>query len=428
MPIFAALLVATAPAAVVPAPSELQPGSPAPEFALADLDGKTHRLADLRGRIVVLEWTSHLCPAVAWTQESGIAADTRAVLAGEDLSWLQVDSSWFARELESDVRAWRERLAIAAPYLLDADGAVAKAYGASATPQLFVIDAKGRLAYLGAWCDDDPEDCRRNYVVEAVLALRQGRPLKEPRTRAPGCTLKLGPPKPGEEARSYDENAAAVALYVEAAASARKGEHQAALDSFDRALAKQLPWPTRVLADESFRGLLADAEARASLRRMLADRPARGSLRMTAPGEPGEPFVLCGTVRAPGGQPIAGALISLFQTDDAGWYKENSTEGENARLFGLVTTDRDGSFRIRSIVPARYAPDHDSPAHVHIGFRAEGFRPHEGHRASVFFQDDPTLVGEHRDEIAGDGCAILPRVKNAEGVTTCVYDVVLRPG
>ncbi len=427
MQLLSALLVAAASAAVFPASADLKPGEPAPPFELADSEGKSHRLGDLRGRVVVLEWTSHLCPAVAWVQESGLAADTRAAVAGADLRWLLVDSSWFAPEVAGDVRTWRERLAIADPYLLDTDGAVARSYGASATPQVYVIDARGVLAYAGTLCDDAPEDRRRNYVVEAVAALRQGRPVAEPRTRALGCTLKLGPAKAGEKASDYDEDAAAVALYLRAAASAREADVDAAVDTFDRALGAGLSWPTRVLADESFRGLLADAGARLRLRRILADRPARGFLRMVAPEEPGEPFVLCGTVRAAGGQPIAGALVSLYHTDDAGWYSEGSTQGEDVRLFGAVRTDRNGRYRIRSVVPGRYAPDHLGPAHVHIGFRAEGFRPHEGHQASLYFQDDPTLVGENLEEISGDGCAILPRRKNAEGVTTCVYDVELRP-
>ncbi len=41
---------------------KLRPGLPAPDFALQDLVGREHQLSELRGRVVVLEWTSHLCP------------------------------------------------------------------------------------------------------------------------------------------------------------------------------------------------------------------------------------------------------------------------------------------------------------------------------------------------------------------------------
>ncbi len=57
--------------------------------------------------------------------------------------------------------------------------------------------------------------------------------------------------------------------------------------------------------------------------------------------------------------------------------------------------------------------------------RAAGFRAFGGHRASVYFDDDPALAGAYRAEIESDGCAIRPRRKNAEGITLCVHDVTL---
>jgi hypothetical protein len=44
----------------------------------------------------------------------------------------------------------------------------------------------------------------------------------------------------------------------------------------------------------------------------------------------------------------------------------------------------------------------------------------------VYFEDDPNLRGAALREIRGDGCAILARRPNAEGVDLCVHDVVLR--
>ena len=148
---------------------------------------------------------------------------------------------------------------------------------------------------------------------------------------------------------------------------------------------------------------------------------------MVAPDEPGEPFVLSGTIRDPEGRPIPRALVSLYQTDDAGWYAPGSTSGGNARLFGRVVTDDAGRWRVRTVLPGYYADSHGGLRHVHIGFRAAGFRPFEGHRASVYFADDPNLVGANLAEIRGDGCAILERRANAEGVTSVVYPVVLEP-
>jgi protocatechuate 3,4-dioxygenase beta subunit len=89
-----------------------------------------------------------------------------------------------------------------------------------------------------------------------------------------------------------------------------------------------------------------------------------------------------------------------------------------------VTSDRNGRYRVRTIVPGHYA-GMGGPAHVHMSIRAAGFRLRSGHMASVFFADDPELKGPDRAEIEADGCAILPRTKNAEGVTLCVHDMTL---
>ena len=400
------------------------PGDPLPDFALADLDGREHRLADQRGKIVVLEWTSPLCPAVAAFHETGLGADTRRAVAGDDVVWWRVDSSFFAAERASQARSWCERLALDDPFLIDAEGSVARALGARATPHLFVVDARGRLAYAGA-ATDRGGLARRNYVVEAVRALRAGLRPATTTTRAEGCSVKLGPPPAGVTWEDYDEERVPREHYERAARRVGEQRLDAALEAFEQALRTGLSRPMRILADARFRPLLARAEARDALRRLLGDRPPRGAARIVAPDEPGEPFVLAGTVRDAEGQPIPDAVVSLYQTDDAGWYAPGSTSGENPRLFGRVITDGHGNWRVRTIVPGYYADSHAGLRHFHIGFRAPGYRPFEGHRASVYFADDPNLVGANLDEIRSDGCAILARAPNAEGIQRSVYRVTL---
>jgi len=404
-------------------------GQPAPAFTLKDLEGTPHALADVKGRVVVLEWTNYVCPAVAGWHESRCVADAQAALDPAQTAWWRIDSSWFAPAMKRDIAAWQERLGLAGPILLDTDGAVARSYGAEATPQFFVIDASGVLRYVGALGDyDRAEDERVDHVVEAVQALLGGREVERPKTRASGCTLKFDGPReavaPREIPEMIDENARAQALYAEAVNLARSGKHAVALEKLEQAFAAELPRPWRAVADPAFRSLLADFEARRKLRALLDKQPARGELVMVAPDEKGTPFVLAGTVSNEDGEPIAGAVIALYHTDDAGWYSAGSVEGNNPRLFGRVTSDANGRWRVRTIVPGHYNGV-GGPMHVHMSIRAEGYRAKTGHPASVFFADDPELVGEAKQEIKGDGCAILPRTKNAEGVALIVHDVTL---
>lgn len=375
----------------------------------------------------MLEWTSHVCPAVARVYAGGVPQDTRRALASVGVRWVQIDSSWFAAELAHDVRAWRRRLGLAGDLLLDPGAEVAGLYGATATPQFFVIDPKGILVYSGALGDGQAEPGRGNHVLAAVRAALGATPAPSTRTVAWGCTIKATR-EPGSDLDDVDEEREARRSYRDAADAARDGHYDEALAALERAIAQGLPRPWDTLSDPSFQGLLRDDAARASLRARLDPRPALGELVLVTPGEEGEPFVLSGTVRDSSGSAVPGAIVSLYQTDAAGWYAPGTTEAQNPRLFGSLRTDSQGRYRIRTVLPGYYAdaPPSEGLRHIHFDVRADGFRPNTGHRASIYFEDDPNLVGDSLLEIQGDGCAIRPRATNAEGSILCLHDVELR--
>ena len=82
-------------------------------------------------------------------------------------------------------------------HLRDETGTVGRAYGATNTPQMFVIDAAGKLVYAGA-IDNSPDGEGEspqggqlvNYVDTALADLAAGRPVRTPRTKAYGCSVK----------------------------------------------------------------------------------------------------------------------------------------------------------------------------------------------------------------------------------------------
>lgn len=164
-------------------------GRPAPDFALPDLDGEIHRLSDLKGHIVILEWTNHECPAVNGVYDRESVEQAAGTFAHEPVTWLLVDSSHFCGERAGDIRRWCTRRRIVRPYLLDPTGRVGRLYDARRTPQVFVIDAEGVLAYSGAMTD---RDGRTNYVTGAVKALLNGVPVTPTTVRPWGCSVKYG--------------------------------------------------------------------------------------------------------------------------------------------------------------------------------------------------------------------------------------------
>src|SRR5688500_16435644 len=68
-------------------------GQPAPDFTFSDVAGKTHKLSDFRGKVVVLEWLNPGCPVVGRHYRSGNLPATQAAAAADGAVWLQINSS-----------------------------------------------------------------------------------------------------------------------------------------------------------------------------------------------------------------------------------------------------------------------------------------------------------------------------------------------
>ena len=184
--------------------AQVQPGKPAPEFALQDSSGKTVKLADFKGKTVVLEWTNQDCPYVRKHYGGGNMQQLQKEAAAKDVVWLTISSSAPGQQghvngLEAD-ELTKSRKAAPAAFLFDPDGKVGHAYDARTTPHMYVIDKAGVLAYMGA-IDDKPTSnladlkTARPYLKEAVEAVLAGQPVKVASTRAYGCSIKYATPR-----------------------------------------------------------------------------------------------------------------------------------------------------------------------------------------------------------------------------------------
>jgi len=175
-----------------------QLGAPAPEFTLAATDGTTHTLSSYAGRTVVLEWFNPGCPFVQHAHGKGGVLDGMARRhTDHGVVWLAINSNAPGTQghgLSANrdaAKAW----GLDHPVLLDETGATGRAYGATNTPQMFVIDPKGVLVYQGA-IDNRPlgkgEGAPVNYVDKALADLEARRPVATAETRPYGCSVKYG--------------------------------------------------------------------------------------------------------------------------------------------------------------------------------------------------------------------------------------------
>lgn len=186
-------------AGTTPAAPAAAVGKPAPDFKLKDLNGKEVSLASFKGKVVVLEWFNPGCPFVKKSHSAGSLVDTAKRHAKNGVVWLAINSSAPGKQgnelaINTEaVKTW----SLEHPVLRDEGGTVGKAYGATNTPHMFVIDKKGVLVYAGA-IDNSPDGEGKspqggtltNFVDAALEDVAAGKPVRTPTSKAYGCSVK----------------------------------------------------------------------------------------------------------------------------------------------------------------------------------------------------------------------------------------------
>ena len=193
-----ALMTTLALAAAGPALASA-PGTAAPDFTIVDTAGKPVKLADYRGKFVVLEWTNPECPFVRKHYDSGNMQSLQKEWGGKGVVWLAINSTRSGHsefKTGPEMAGWmRAQDAAPAATLIDGTTATGRAYGARTTPHMFVVDPAGTLIYNGAIDDRrsaNPADAKvaNNYVRAALTQATAGKPVAVANTVPYGCSVK----------------------------------------------------------------------------------------------------------------------------------------------------------------------------------------------------------------------------------------------
>ena len=163
-------------------------------FSLVGTDGKTHTPDQYRqAKVLGLIFTCNHCPyARAWEDR---LIEAQRAYAGSGVQLLLINSNDPAKypddSFENMQRRAKEK-AYPSPYLFDETQEVAKAYGATRTPEIFLFDSSRVLRYHGAPDDnyEDPGAVTRPYLRQALDALLTGRLPEAADTKPVGCTIK----------------------------------------------------------------------------------------------------------------------------------------------------------------------------------------------------------------------------------------------
>ena len=167
----------------------LKRGDPAPSFSLPDLDGASVSLSDYEGKPVAVVFSCCHCPyVIAWEDRVNDVAseyDGRAGLVAVN------SNAGYLGDSPEDMRRRAEEKGFVFPFVYDETQDVARAYGATRTPDVFVFDREHRLVYHGAPDSDhqDP-DGAEPYMGRALEAALAGSPPETADTPPVGCTIK----------------------------------------------------------------------------------------------------------------------------------------------------------------------------------------------------------------------------------------------
>ncbi len=188
-----------------PALAKVATGATVSDMTVTDTNGTTHNLSDFAGKTVVLEWTNHKCPYVKKHYntefDGGNMQNLQKAAAEDGVVWLSVISS--APGKQGHVTPSKanqlsaERGAAPAAVLLDEDGTAGRAFSAKTTPHMYVINADQTLVYQGAIDDNRSSSPKtiegaRNYVTEALAAVKAGEAVAVGETAPYGCSVKYG--------------------------------------------------------------------------------------------------------------------------------------------------------------------------------------------------------------------------------------------
>jgi len=169
--------------------------APMTEVEMMNVDGKKVTIDGVRGeKGTLVVFTCNSCPwAQAW--EDRIAAIGNA-WSKKGVGVIAINANDPAIKADDDLSSMKARakkLGLEFAYAVDATSDVARAYGATRTPEAFLFDASGKLVYHGAIDDNarEPKQVKERYLEDALQAMSSGRKIQLAETKAFGCTIKF---------------------------------------------------------------------------------------------------------------------------------------------------------------------------------------------------------------------------------------------
>lgn len=166
---------------------EFKLGSKVSDFTLQELNGKQVRFADLEGPVTVVTFISVQCPISNAYNDRMNAVYRDYTTKGVKFIFVNANRT----ESAADVQQHANDVGFVFPVYKDVKNAAADRFGATVTPESYVIDSTGTVRYHGQIDDSrNPARVRVNGLRMALDAVLADKPVSIQETKAFGCSIK----------------------------------------------------------------------------------------------------------------------------------------------------------------------------------------------------------------------------------------------
>lgn len=180
--------------AVVNDPLPIGSALPNPGAKMKDITGKEVSFTDaMKKNGLLVMFSCNTCPVVKKYQSRTL--ELAKIAKSKDIGVILLNSNEATRgdgDSYDDMKEYASEQGYHFNYVVDAQSAMANAFGATRTPEVFLFDKNGKLVYHGAIDDNSngPEDVTKKYASTAIEELVAGKEIATKQTKSVGCTIK----------------------------------------------------------------------------------------------------------------------------------------------------------------------------------------------------------------------------------------------
>lgn len=173
---------------------EIGSNIPSADKKMADVKGKMQSIQDAMGKNgVLVMFSCNTCPYVIKTQTR--TKELISISKKNKIGMIIINSNEAKRDADDSMEAMKKYAkaqGYTCSYVLDENSAMADAFGATRTPEVFLFDKTGKLVYKGAIDDNhsEPKNVSDKFLQKAITAVANGQKVNPESTKSVGCSIK----------------------------------------------------------------------------------------------------------------------------------------------------------------------------------------------------------------------------------------------